>query len=480
MNVSRIVEALEPYYDDPVGFAQDVVGFEPTDQQTQFMTAVAHNKRVSVKSGHGIGKTRAEATLAWWFLLTRPKSIIPCTAPTSHQLYDILWKELMWVREQLPKAFSESFDCSSERIWHKAYKNQWFLQARTARKEKPEALQGFHGEHLLILCEEAGGIDSAIFETIEGALTERDNHILLVGNPTRTMGYFYDSHNLHKSEWVNLTFSSLDSPLYHVEQAESLRNRYGEHSNVYQIRVLGNFPGAEPDQLISIQDLERAVMLDTVIRAPIVWALDVARMGDDESVLCRRHGHNILPLHGWHGLDTEQLARRVMSMYNATPRDFKPTKIVVDANGIGAGVYDKLIHGNYPAVDFMAQFKASDPLRWANAKAELYDTVARDIKKGIISLPDVDATGARENELIAQGASVRFEVDEKTGLMRIVGKQTMKDKYGVPSPDRWEAVVMSFYDAEADRGIDDDDDPFNQHNRDTTDGYNYDEFVEVA
>lgn len=479
MSVSQIVTALEPYYDDPVAFAHDVVGFEPTAQQSEFMMAVANNKRVSVKSGHGIGKTRAEATLAWWFLMTRPKSIIPATAPTSHQLFDILWKELMWVREQLPRAFSDSFDVSSQRIWHKAHKNQWFLQARTARRDKPEALQGFHGEHLLILVEEAGGVDSEIFETIEGALTEKDNHILLVGNPTRTMGYFYDSHNLHRDQWVNLTYSSLDSPLYDHEQAESLKQRYSERSNVYQIRVLGNFPGTEPDQLISIQDLEKAVMLDTLVKAPIVWALDVARMGDDESVLCKRHGMRILPLKGWHGLDLEQLARAVMGEFNRTPKDLKPTKIVIDANGIGAGVYDRLVHKGYPVVDFMAQWKPSDPLRWANIKAELYDETASRIKLGKLCLPDFDADGNRENELIAQGASIRYEIDERTGFMRIVGKQTMKDKYGVPSPDRFESVVMSFFDEEADCGREDDDDPFAQ-DMDPIDGYEYEEFVEVA
>src|SRR5690606_358012 len=153
-----------------------------------------------------VGKSRAIGTLAWWFLTTRPYPIIPATAPSSHQLFDILWKEMMWVRDRLPDVLRDSFEMSSTRIWHKTAKGRWYLQARTARRDKPEALQGFHGEHLLMLIEKAGGVDNEIFETVEGALTEADNRIVMVGNPTRTSGYFYDSHNIHKDEWYTLVF----------------------------------------------------------------------------------------------------------------------------------------------------------------------------------------------------------------------------------------------------------------------------------
>lgn len=476
---SILSQLLGEYYNTPVEFARDVLGFEPTDQQCTFLNALANNKRVTVRSGHGIGKTKAEASVAWWFMTTRFKAIVPCTAPSSHQLYDILWKELMWCHGKLPAVIREAFECTSTRIWHKSYKEEWYLQARTARKDKPEALQGFHGDHLLILVEEAGGVESVIFETIEGALTHEDNRILLVGNPTRTHGYFYDSHNQHKDEWAHFCFSSLDSPLYSQAQGESLRKRYGERSSVYRVRVLGEFPDAEPDQLIPLPALEHCVDLDIEIpeNPMIVWALDVARMGDDESVLAMRVGRKILPLHWWEKTKSVDLARRIEKIYKATPKEFRPKQIVIDTVGVGSGVYDILEAKGYPVVEFMASWNASDKIKYANIKAELYDMFADMIVRGRISLPSVDAYGDRDNELIAQGAAVRYDFDEQKGgstQIRMVSKKQMKDKFSLPSPDRFEACVMTMYEEAIVDHWDDEDEW--QTEKKVENGYDYSEF----
>lgn len=440
----QLIEALDPYIDDPVGFAFDVVKMTPTKQQQEFMRAVAENRRTSVRSGHGIGKTRAEAVLAWWFLLTRPFAVIPATAPSSHQLYDILWKELQVVYRLLPQAFSDMFDYSSTRIWCRGFKASWYLQARTARPDNPDSIQGFHGEHLLVLIEEASGVHEKVFETLEGALTEEDNRMLLVGNPTRTSGYFYDTHHTHKNEWATFKFSSLDSPLYTKEQAASLRSRYGTHSNVYRIRVLGEFPLAEPDQLIPTSALEMCVNKDVEGAGTRVWGLDVARYGDDESVLAKRHGRKVAPLIGWRNYSTTDLARAVIREYKKAG-DERPERIVIDANGIGAGVFDYMYDRGYPVVEFLAQYKSSDPTRWANLKAEVYDEFADDVKSGRISLPSEKADGEKDNDLIAQGSSVKYKINETTGVMQIVGKQELK-KQGVASPDRLEAIIMTYFD----------------------------------
>ena len=90
------------YREHPDHFVEDFFGVEPTDQQREILKAVAKYDHVAVKSGHGIGKT---ATLAWiilWYLETHPFSKVPCTAPTQHQLYDVLWPEVAkWVQGEI-------------------------------------------------------------------------------------------------------------------------------------------------------------------------------------------------------------------------------------------------------------------------------------------------------------------------------------------------------------------------------------------
>jgi len=85
-----LVEAIDYYYDHPVGFVQDILHAEPEPEQADFLTALSNPKPIAVKSGHGIGKTAAEAWAILWFLSTRPFSRVPCTAPTAHQLDDVL------------------------------------------------------------------------------------------------------------------------------------------------------------------------------------------------------------------------------------------------------------------------------------------------------------------------------------------------------------------------------------------------------
>lgn len=482
MSAELLAEMTHLYVDDPVGFANDFLDFEPTPQQAEFMESVARNRRTTVRSGHGIGKTRAEGALAWWFMVTRFKPIIAATAPTSHQLYDILWKELIYLKNRLPKAIGDMFDHSSERVWMRQFKEEWYLQAVTSRKENPDALQGFHNEEggLFFICEEASGIPSVSFEPVEGAITGTDDRMLLCGNPTKTGGYFYDSHNAHKDEYACHVFSSLDSPLYKREVAESLARRYGRTSSIYRVRVLGEFPKAEPDQLIPYETLEDCVMIDTTRHAPILWGVDVARYGDDETCLAKRHGQQFMPVLRKRQADTMEVARWIAAEYRKTPNRFKPISILVDVNGVGAGVFDYLDMKRYPVEPVNAAWAATAPNEFGNARAETYFKFADDLKNRKISLPDVDEHGDPENELLAQGAAIKYILKQAKGgiggeVMYIESKEEMK-KRGFPSPDALEALIHTYYHEYNGSAEEDNDDDFPVHKAQSDDYYDYDEF----
>ena len=188
-------EAILYYADHPVEFVEDIIKATPDEQQAKILQSVAKNQLTSVRSGHGVGKSTVEAWVVIWFMVTRPFPKIPCTAPTQHQLFDILWAEVSkWLRNN--KALSEELVWTKEKVYMKGYPEEWFAVARTA--SKPDALQGFHAEDVLYIIDEASGVDDSIFEPILGALSTPGARLLMCGNPTQLSGFFYESHNKNR------------------------------------------------------------------------------------------------------------------------------------------------------------------------------------------------------------------------------------------------------------------------------------------
>lgn len=482
-----VYDTFSVYAMDPVGFCADCLGLHLSPQQCKAAESLARDprKKVVITSGHGIGKTTLMAALSLWFMLTRYKAIVLATAPTKHQLYDLLWKELTALFSRLPAPLCNQgfvFDKSGDRFWHVDYKEEWYIQCRTARKDKPEGIQGRHNRHLLILVDEGCGVDDKIFETIENALTEDDNFLFVATNPTRTGGYVYKAAN-SPQDFCYYEMSALDSPFYPRSKAESIARRYGINSDVYRVRVLGRFPGGEPDQMFPLELVMSCVGREVHVTKPIVWALDVARMGDDSTVLAPRHGYKVLPLTSWRKSQTDQTAQRVMRMYNGCTDADRPDRIIVDTAGIGAAVWDILHTKGFPVDQFNAGWGSSDPTRWKFAKAELFEEVRDRMIRGMVSLPEYDSTGDVEDDLVAQFASIKFKIDPNTGVTSIVPKEIMKEQYGLESPDRAEAVIYSWYDAEAigQYGEENDIDEILHRGkrRETRNAYDYDEFQEL-
>jgi hypothetical protein len=433
-----LTELLRGYLLDPIGFAWDMFQIELTEQQEEFVLQVAANKRVSCRSGHGVGKSMSFAVLDWWYIMTRPNSQVFITGPSSQQLYDVVWKEIVGLYRRMPQAFQSMFEVTKQRIWHKSNKEGWFTQARTARKDQPDALQGRHGEHMMFLVDEAFGVPDAIYETVEGALTETDNKIALAGNPTRLSGYAYQTFHAQKDGWVNLHFSSKESPLVNPEYYESMEQRYGVHTGIYMVRVLGEFPHAEPDQLISITDAREAVGRDVTMLSPVIWGVDVAAQGDDETVICKRRGWKVEPLVTWRHFDPTLSAQKIIrELKQTTLRDHYPSQIVIDSNGVGAGTHSTLLHAGYPVEGFMSQWGSAEPHIYANMRAQCYWQMREAFKRGQVCLPDDD-------ELVAQLTSIKYHENPRTGLIQIENKEETR-KRGLPSPDRPDALMQTHF-----------------------------------
>lgn len=427
----------------PAEFAREVLGAEPTEQQLQAGRAVVERRRVSIRSGHGTGKSTFMAWCVIWFLACYFPAKVPATAPTSHQLDDVLWAEIAkWhrrMKERLP-AFADDYEWSAGAYKLKSAPSESFAVPRTSRPERPEALQGFHSENILFLIDEASGVSDNVFEVAEGALSTDGSFVVMAANPTRQSGYFFDSHHKMRSAWAALHWSGEDSPMVSRQYIENMAKKYGRHSPVFKVRVLGEFIGAV-DGVISLELCEAARIRDVEVNsaAPIVWGVDVARFGDDSSALAKRKGnHQLEPIREWWGKDTMQTVGIVKAEYDAAK--VKPQAINVDVIGIGSGVVDRLKELHLPGVGVNVAESES-----ANANPEISFNRLRDELwwKGREWLEARDCKLADDDETIAELTTPSYTI-LSNGRIQVERKDDMK-KRGIKSPNRADAWLLTFY-----------------------------------
>jgi hypothetical protein len=194
----------------------------------------------------------------------------------------------------LPPAWSELFDIDSDHIKLKAAPDECFITARTSRADNPESLQGLHSGNLLLVVDEASGVSEAVFEAAGGSMSTPGAITLLAGNPTRSTGFFWRVFNLERDRWWTLRVSCTESPRVAPDFIEEIALRYGEDSNAYRVRVLGEFPIADDDTVIPAGLIDGAMGRDVPLNLalPEIWGLDVARFGSDQSVLIKRRGYD--------------------------------------------------------------------------------------------------------------------------------------------------------------------------------------------
>ena len=234
-------DAIQFYAKEPIYFVEDVIKAIPDEKQRMILRSLRDYPMTSVRSGHGIGKSAVEAWSVIWFMTTRPFPKIPCTAPTEHQLMDVLWAEISkWMRHN--PAFKSELVWTKEKLYMQGHPEEWFAVPRTATN--PEALQGFHSDHVLYIIDEASGVSDKVFEPVLGAMTGSDAKLLMMGNPTRLSGFFYDSHHKARGEYSAIHIDGRDSAHVSKEFIQKIIKMFGEDSDVFRVRVAGQFPKA--------------------------------------------------------------------------------------------------------------------------------------------------------------------------------------------------------------------------------------------
>ena len=436
--MSAVVEKWKRY---PRTFVREALGVTPEKWQGEALEALRKHNRIAIRSGHGVGKS---ALLAWcilWWLLTRYPAKVACTANTSTQLNDVLWGELdLWYRK-LPKALQKELDLKSERMELVCNPKQSFAVARTARKENPEAFQGYHSPNMLFIVDEASGVDDIIFEVGKGAMSKNTAKTIMTGNPTRTNGYFYNAFHSMKAFWHTMKVGCADSTQVSQEYIDECAEEYGIDSNAFRVRVLGEFPVEGDDVVIPLHLVESAITRDVEPVGEEVWGLDIARFGDDRSALAKRRGNVLVEkVKWWKNKDLMQLTGLIVNEYNEAKR--KPTAIFADVIGVGAGVVDRLSEQGLPVVGINVSESPAFGEKFMRMRDELWWTARDWFYKLDCKMPD---DGALLAELtmptynFTSGGKIKVESKDE------LKKRTAKTASSMgKSPDLADAFCLTF------------------------------------
>lgn len=437
------------YRKDIALFASEVCHFTPDEWQRAAFRSIETTRYTAVKSGQGVGKTGTEAVVVLWFLACFPYPRVVCTAPTRQQLHDVLWSEIAKWQSESP-LLSEILRWTKTYVYMTGYERRWFAVARTATK--PENMQGFHEENMLFIVDEASGVADPIMEAILGTLSGKNNKLLLCGNPTKTSGAFYDAFHASRAIYSCHTVSSEDSPRTNKDNIALLERKYGRDSNVFRVRVLGEFPMQEDDVFISLPLIEQATEkmseADDVIDHISIGA-DIARFGDDETVIATligrrcsipivRQGQNLMRTVG----DIVSTYFRLIQEY---PEYTGSIPVNIDDTGLGGGVTDRL---EEVKAERQLLRMVINPVNFASrppqtdGDVEHYKDMATFLWAGVKQhLETSTIVLQNDDELIAQ-LSVRKYFLASDGKLKLEGKEDMK-KRGIKSPDRADAIALA-------------------------------------
>ena len=425
------------YKDDPVLFVKEVLGATPYDYQAEFLDALASGERkMSVRSGHGTGKSTTSSWAMLWYVLLRFPNKVVVTAPTSGQLFDALFAELKrWINE-LPPQLQVLLTVKSDRVELTSAPAEAFISARTSRAETPEALAGVHSQNVLLVVDEASGVPEKVFEAAAGSMSGHSATTILLSNPTRSSGTFFESQTRLASTWWTRRWSCVESPLVSEEFVDEMRARYGEDSNAFRIRVLGEFPMADDDTIIPFHLADSAIKRDIEIPDDTkpIWGLDVARFGADKTALCKRYGNVVTEITSWQGLDLMQTVGRVMAEYEGLSPSMRPSEILVDSIGVGGGVVDRLRELGAPVRGINVGEAPAMGNTYMNLRAELWFKTKGWLEDRSCKLPNDD-------QLLAELTSIRYAFTPG-GKMKAESKDDMR-KRGLKSPDLADALCLT-------------------------------------
>jgi hypothetical protein len=349
-------------YDDPLQFVLiafdwghgDLAGWDgPDEWQAAFLKrlgkAVRERKpgdliKMGAKTGKGPGKTAMEAWLILWLMSTRPNFAGIATANTGDQLDTKLWRELsLWWQRAINKHW---FQWTATRFYQVDHKDTWGMDALKWSEHKPDAFGGLHnaGRGQAVIMDEGSAIASSIYDVVDSTMTDEDSFIFVFGNPYQKRGRFYEIFTRFAHRWLTVTVDTRTAKAPNQTKIQQDIEDWGLDSDYIRINVLGEFPRQDSDTLIQLPLIEAAQKrkVEDCDRYRPIWGVDPARFGDDRTAKVNRRHRRTDKVDQWRGLNTMQVVGRIKAEWDECAEDYRPTHIIVDVIGIGAGIVDRL------------------------------------------------------------------------------------------------------------------------------------------
>lgn len=344
--ISSLTDLVYFYDGKPVEFAYDLVLTEDQildPQQIEVLEALEEHRYLSIRSGHGVGKTTLLAIIVLYLMFVKLSPLIPCTAPTKRQLdIGIMPAIKKWYNQSKLKPLKLfNWQKTSFELNNSEKAEEWRVIPFSA--SEPDNAAGLHSPTIALLVDEAPGVDDEMFEVLDGALTTDDVYFVMTGNPTQNSGFFYESHHDPKllKKFKTFTLSSEKSSLVKPKWINSMKEKYGEDSNIYSIRVKGEHAKELLGGYIKLHLIEKAYNRDAERSNKAYHGLDVGGSFEgDPSKIYSRIGYQMTEKNTFNYQDTMLLVpeiRILLSKYSD-----KENFIIMDRTGIGHGLWNRL------------------------------------------------------------------------------------------------------------------------------------------
>jgi len=460
LNTTKLLEDIRK--DPAKNFYDKVLGCSHYNIQDEITESVFNNQRTTVKSCHGSGKSYTAARVGMAFMFAFPNSVVITTAPTFRQVEDVIWREFR-------VAHSTSKIDLGGTLLNTRYDigPKWY--AKGISSDKSDNVQGYHADHLLVIVDEAAGVAKDILDAIQGLLTSESVHLLYIGNPTAGVGSFYDSF---KSSMFNkISISVFDTPNFKINNLKTVADLkkfktrdeiaslpleypqlvtplwawerledWGEDSPIFKARVLAEFPEEGDDTLIGLHLVEQALRKEYTPFDFKEWGLkprsigiDVARYGDNMTVMTAMHRYQHLDTKWHQGKDLMQTAGMAIKFFNDMGFEKRRDRFVVDDTGLGGGVTDALSEQGYNVIPVNFGSSSTEDL-FMNIKAEMFWNLRQLFRDDLIAIKDI-------GKLIAQLPTVKYKYTSQ-GKLQMVEKEKMKAE-GLESPDFADSLALA-------------------------------------
>ncbi|MBE3088548.1 MAG: hypothetical protein IMZ71_05490 [Chloroflexi bacterium] len=464
-NAVTEIDPLDEYRMNWTAFIEDWLGLRTWSAMRIVAESVQQNQRTSWRSCHGLSKTITAAAIAVTFLNLYKPSIVITTAPTGRQVKELLWKEIRTIYQKQPGLAGE---CQTVDI---RVDPEWYMLGFST--DVAQNIEGFHGKNILWVLDEAKGLPQWLYDAIEGSLTGGFARVLEISTTDGADQQcpFRKHHSSQRRNWNCIHTSALDSPFVPVgyrRDLERYRNdellAYGKpgegkewpdalrseiqiatpawiedrekgwkasRPDLWESKVLGEFASSSESNIIPIEWVESAIDAKVDAGGQQEWGLDVARMGNDTTVLTDKLGKQVRRQEVWGKKNTMETVGMVMTITR------KEGIVKVDANGLGAGVFDRLAELGHPVIGIDSAERALEEDLYLNARAEMWfgarAIFEEQFKRGnTLSIPD-------DPELVEDLTGIHYKI-RSDGKHQVEAKEEYRKRYG-RSPDKGDSLV---------------------------------------